>query len=340
MSSYPSNLLESQTPPISTRSLLVRDFPGRPQRENGPSAVTRFPDFDASGGTNNLFSLQRPSFLDQIRLGNQSDAEPLITVLSSQPNTSEDTAPTRTSSLFPTIRRLLTLNHSQQAQQSANATLVFTSGNPNSGLGRVNAPFRPPGRRNPNGDSDTARRPGQNDELSHFDIPPTRGVAPLSLGNFNSSAVRRSQVTPASLHPSFRSKTVVKLDCRYCGSLLCKRGMKAILLANVRVELYSTDTVPTNVQLVNDNYATTNCMCKIRDVACLGCGNVVGYHVTAPCQVCMSSNNNGHFYMFFDEGVIGNDRVDPKTKRSLYWGHLAYMDDPELVGDKIEHVCR
>ncbi|KAJ3397683.1 Protein fam72a [Chytriomyces hyalinus] len=82
------------------------------------------------------------------------------------------------------------------------------------------------------------------------------------------------------MHPSFRSKIVCQLSCRYCIQPICKRGMKAILLADTRVELYSTDTVPAGrVQLVAEDYLTRNCNCKIRDVACLGCGNVIGYHV-------------------------------------------------------------
>lgn len=69
--------------------------------------------------------------------------------------------------------------------------------------------------------------------------------------------------------------------------------MKAILLGNTKVELYSTDTPPTGVQLVYGDYLTQNCLCRIRDAACLGCGNVVGYHVTQPCEKCLEACNNG-----------------------------------------------
>ncbi|KAJ3144018.1 Protein fam72a, partial [Irineochytrium annulatum] len=44
------------------------------------------------------------------------------------------------------------------------------------------------------------------------------------------------------VHPSFRSKSVCLLNCRFCVQEICRRGMKAILLADTRVELYSTDT--------------------------------------------------------------------------------------------------
>ncbi|KAI8621769.1 protein FAM72 [Chytriomyces sp. MP71] len=120
------------------------------------------------------------------------------------------------------------------------------------------------------------------------------------------------------MHPSFRSKTVCQLSCKYCVQPICTRGMKAILLADTRVELYSTDTVPAGrVQLVAEDYLTRNCNCRIRDVACLGCGNVIGYHVTQPCDVCMSACNNGHYWMFHDDSISSRERLDPAGK-SLY----------------------
>jgi hypothetical protein len=61
--------------------------------------------------------------------------------------------------------------------------------------------------------------------------------------------------------------------------------------------LFSTDAPPHGVALVFDDYRTRNCHCRIRDVACLGCGNVIGYHVTQPCEPCMGACNNGHFWM-------------------------------------------
>jgi len=54
----------------------------------------------------------------------------------------------------------------------------------------------------------------------------------------------RSSYSNNSLHSSFKSKSVCQLNCRYCQGILCRRGMKAILLADTRVELYSTDAAP------------------------------------------------------------------------------------------------
>nr|KAJ3423250.1 Protein fam72a [Polyrhizophydium stewartii] len=113
-----------------------------------------------------------------------------------------------------------------------------------------------------------------------------------------------------SVHPQFRSKAVCELFCRHCESRMCKRGMRAILLGNTEIELFSTDIPPNGVQLVFDDYLTQNCACRIRDAACLGCGNVVGYHVTQPCERCLDACNNGHFWMFLSDTVRYTERFD------------------------------
>ena len=43
-------------------------------------------------------------------------------------------------------------------------------------------------------------------------------------------------------------------------------------------------------------------------------GNVVGYHVTQPCEVCMSACNNGHFWMFHNDSVKAKERMDSTGK--------------------------
>lgn len=104
------------------------------------------------------------------------------------------------------------------------------------------------------------------------------------------------------IHPAFQSKTVVKLECKYCERSICARGMRALLLADTKVELYSTDLPPekwakciltrknyvspilcsfvallnafslfsSSIQLIGTDYSTQNCECRIKDVACLG----------------------------------------------------------------------
>jgi hypothetical protein len=69
----------------------------------------------------------------------------------------------------------------------------------------------------------------------------TARTQPRNLSN--SRAARQTQQSPASLHPNFRRKTVCSVSCKYCEVNITVRGMKAILLADTRVELYSTDNL-------------------------------------------------------------------------------------------------
>ncbi|KAF9318872.1 Protein fam72a [Podila horticola] len=135
-------------------------------------------------------------------------------------------------------------------------------------------------------------------------------------GQTQGQAPSPNNISP-SLHPQFRAKAVCRLTCRSCLSDVCMRGMKAILLADSRIELYSTDRPPAGVQLVYDDYRTRNCKCRIRDVACLGCGNTLGYHVTQPCESCLEACNNGHFWMFHSDGVSCTERFLPRTASAV-----------------------
>ncbi|KAJ3063331.1 Protein fam72b [Podochytrium sp. JEL0797] len=122
---------------------------------------------------------------------------------------------------------------------------------------------------------------------------------------------------------------------------VCKRGMKAILLADTSVELFSTDSPPIDVQMVNDDYETRNCHCRIRDVACLSCGNLVGYHVTQPCTDCLGSCNNGHFWMFNMEHVTSEDRMDANGSKVLLWAHLPRESEEKKCEPRdYESMCR
>lgn len=40
---------------------------------------------------------------------------------------------------------------------------------------------------------------------------------------------------------SFKTKQVFFLECAFCWATVCKRAMKAVLLADSKVELFSTD---------------------------------------------------------------------------------------------------
>ena len=57
-----------------------------------------------------------------------------------------------------------------------------------------------------------------------------------SYSSYNTSS------NPAGGHT--HSKVVCRMDCRHCLAVVCLRGMKAMLLADTKVELYSTDHPP------------------------------------------------------------------------------------------------
>jgi hypothetical protein len=79
-----------------------------------------------------------------------------------------------------------------------------------------------------------------------------------------------SQSVQERLARLFGEKMVVRLSCRFCATTLCSRGMKALLLADTKTELFSTDIPPLHAtSLVGDDYQTTNCDCRIGDVGCL-----------------------------------------------------------------------
>jgi len=70
------------------------------------------------------------------------------------------------------------------------------------------------------------------------------GLRPESSIQFSSSRSSNRQSSSNNLHSQFHSKIVCQLYCKSCDVTLCRRGMKAILLADTKVELYSTDTPP------------------------------------------------------------------------------------------------
>jgi hypothetical protein len=76
--------------------------------------------------------------------------------------------------------------------------------------------------------------------------------------NNRNPRVFRNTTNP-EIHPQFQNKAVCELFCSHCSSVLCERGMRAILLGNTMVELFSTDRPPKGVALVAKDYFTKNC---------------------------------------------------------------------------------
>lgn len=123
-----------------------------------------------------------------------------------------------------------------------------------------------------------------------------------------------------------RNKIVYMLECSACRTTLCVRAMRAILLADTKVELYSTDIPPPPVYTCQQDQLTTGCHCRVRETACGHCGQFVGYQVSQPCESCLGARNNGHFWMFTSESVRAYERPDPATPgRPLYWAALTPM---------------
>ncbi|XP_046840785.1 protein FAM72A-like [Xenia sp. Carnegie-2017] len=144
-----------------------------------------------------------------------------------------------------------------------------------------------------------------------------------------------------NIQPGFHDKTVIYLHCINCDTCLCARGMKAILLADTKVELYSTDLPPEqSIQLIGSDYRTKSCFCRIKDVACQRCGCVVGYHVILPCSSCLTSCNNGHFWMFHSDVTYPLERLDSTGTEVMLWGSLpSCAEDRELRMANQEIEC-
>ncbi|KAG1309363.1 hypothetical protein G6F64_005371 [Rhizopus arrhizus] len=159
----------------------------------------------------------------------------------------------------------------------------------------------------------------------------------------------RYSITPPSVIRRRRSeglvtqiKPVYKLTCKHCHTILSARSMKDILLSNAQIELFSTDTPSESLQILDKDYVTASCYCRIRDVACLKCGCVIGYHVVSPCIQCLESCNNGHFWMFHSNACESSERrVNSKV---VTWHHLQrpHLDIEFLRGNQLayEQLCR
>ncbi|XP_026938626.1 protein FAM72A isoform X2 [Sagmatias obliquidens] len=128
---------------------------------------------------------------------------------------------------------------------------------------------------------------------------------------------------------SFNDRRVSILCCKFCKQVLSSRGMKAVLLADTEIDLFSTDIPPTNaVDFIGRCYFTEICKCKLKDIACLKCGNIVGYHVIVPCCSCLLSCNNGHFWMFHSQAVYGINRLDSTV--SPAWKSTRWSKGPGI----------
>ncbi|CAK8698582.1 protein FAM72A-like [Clavelina lepadiformis] len=145
-----------------------------------------------------------------------------------------------------------------------------------------------------------------------------------------------------TIHPYFRHKDVYVLWCVYCDNELSDRTMKAILLADIKVDLYSTDLPPKPaVDVIGRYYTTDTCSCQIRDMACTKCGNPVGYHVVLPCANCLESCNNGHFWIFHQHTTKAIQRLNREGSNVLTWGAMEKeLEAERSICYDSDDVCR
>lgn len=78
----------------------------------------------------------------------------------------------------------------------------------------------------------------------HGDSPSVQAIFEQHYRAQSQSHPPQAQTQSQTNNHHFRYKIVCLLTCRSCGQELCNRGMKAILLADTKVELYSTDCPP------------------------------------------------------------------------------------------------
>ncbi|WAR26153.1 FA72B-like protein [Mya arenaria] len=122
----------------------------------------------------------------------------------------------------------------------------------------------------------------------------------------------------STINPAVLQEEVYLLDCHYCGTKICDRGLKSFLIADEKVELFSTDTVDRSlVELTDEKFRTDR-------------GNVVGYHVAMPCRSCLESQNNGHFWMFNRQAICPYQRLNIEGTSTMVWGDLTQCKDDSM----------
>lgn len=96
----------------------------------------------------------------------------------------------------------------------------------------------------PRQNEDARRSSAPSNERSSFQRYSFPNVTPPSVVQSQRRSSQQSGRQYINDHPGLVTpvKPVYKLNCRHCSTTVCARGMKAILLADTTIELYSTDT--------------------------------------------------------------------------------------------------
>ena len=113
-----------------------------------------------------------------------------------------------------------------------------------------------------------------------------------------------------------KSPPVVSITCAACATTLSSRGMRVFLVAD-NSTLFSTD-IPSDSVREGGPRPIPTCECVASDVHCQGCEARVGYHVLQPCRLCISAENNGHYWLFDETAVSW-------AERGILWDALPYL---------------
>ena len=85
-----------------------------------------------------------------------------------------------------------------------------------------------------------ARTSSNRDLIARLQVSQQTPLAPRHLG----PQIVQQAAPRTREQEQFKSKVVQHLSCGHCHAQVCRRGMKAILLADTQVELFSTDAPP------------------------------------------------------------------------------------------------
>ena len=158
-----------------------------------------------------------------------------------------------------------------QVQQSLRPALIPSSSETsNNGTTTPIRQTSPPLRVFSNEASDTDSEDDDPDNKFSTWMHEIRTTPPPTFLTPNTSPSSRSELP---LNPDDESsRNAYTLSCKFCANVLTRRGMRARLVADARIHIWSTDEKPrypqpsdvdSSVKLVGRSYATTTCECQL-----------------------------------------------------------------------------
>jgi hypothetical protein len=131
------------------------------------------------------------------------------------------------------------------------------------------------------------------------------------------------ELQPSNEQNQFFERVCFNLFCNVCPqpenagkAYFTVRGCPVSLLANEGISLFSSDVCLPSVLVEAVTRPINTCDCKISTLTCRWCNSPLGYKVVEPCTDCLSSPNNGHYFMFSSPAVASSPRT---AEPSLGW---------------------